>query len=111
MPKPGKARCLRLPWLIRIDFPGMEVKDARYPQVLLRSAQCPARHAVRQQTEVPAAGRRQIAPKHPCRRERDFDEPRYRTERMTRRIRNAIEVMRDRVDARTIAVAFFGQSS
>src|SRR5690606_22819640 len=92
-----------------IDFPRMEVEDARLPVDTIDVAQAPARKRVGQQPEVASARRRQVPSEHLQRARRNLDDARWRLPGESWRLGHAIVIVRDRVDARAVAMAGFGE--
>src|SRR6185312_3465120 len=94
------------PWLLRIDFPWMEVKNAGGMLLPVDTTQATPEHRVRQQAEITAATAGPVAPPAVHRRDRDFEQSGMSGEKWkSRRPRHAIQVMVDRHDAGTVAVA------
>ncbi len=85
----------------------MEVEDAGLPVDSVHASQLPTRCGVGQQAEIAAAAGRQIFLHEAHRRDRHFQQAilAIRVKSETRCIRHAVMVMRNRVNAGTVAVA------
>src|SRR6185312_976007 len=98
------------PWLLRIDFPWMEVKNAGGLLLPVDTTQATLEHRIRQQAEITTATAGPVTPPAVHRRHRDFEQSGTSGEKWkSRRSRHAIQVMMDRHDAGAVAVASLAQ--
>ena len=101
MPETGLQADARLARLARVDFPWMKIENARLPVDRVHALQAPPRHAVRQQSEVTAATRRQIAIEEMHGGHRQLKQPAgaFRIEGETWRIGHAVMIVAYRINA------------
>src|SRR5262252_6356799 len=88
----------------------MKIEYARRVLAAINMFDGASRYAVGQEPEITAAGHREVAVEQSdgCKRNfqnRVFGRPEWRS----RRCGHSIEIMRDRIDARAVGVAFFRQ--
>jgi hypothetical protein len=99
-------------WLIRIDLPGMQIKNRRPALQTIYAADAPPRPFVREDTEISSACDRKIQRPEPGRRRRRLDESPARTLEqvgMARRERDAVPIVPNRKDARVVAISLLDQ--
>jgi hypothetical protein len=87
-----------------IDLPGMEIEDRRLTIPLVDLSAAASATAHRAAAEVAATAGRPVAVKEACRAHRQFQQAGAHPVREARRIRHAVVIMANRVDARTVAV-------
>src|SRR6185437_9892929 len=106
MTQPRLKRRSMLPRLIRINLPGMKIKDAREPLLAIDTAHRPPRYPIGQEAEIAPAGTGEVAAKETHGRKRNLDQTRILiAEGRPRAIRHPVEIMPDRIDARTIGMS------
>src|ERR1044071_1088951 len=109
--KSGHSGRLCLFWLARVDFPRVKVKNTWNSQISPSGTQRHSREFIWQQAKIAPAGCLKISAQHPDCRKRDFEKACLWTKWRARGPRGAIQIMRNRVDARAILKTLLSQNA